>query len=130
MSYQRSTRSTLGPRGRGRPVSMGDLSSELAAAVAKATPVIGSAAKVLADPYLPEAACRVAQLHAIENKLAVPACPTTPSGRVGGIGLRKVMPIMRAYVYAERHPIVKPVAVAAAIGVPVLIGFLLGRGSR
>jgi hypothetical protein len=115
-------------------MAMGDAASDLAAALAKvlgtASPAIGVAANVFADPYWPEAACRVAQLHAIENKRAVPACPTTPAGRSGGVGLRKVMPAMRAYVYAERHPIVKPVAVAAAIGIPVLIGYLLGKGSR
>lgn len=135
MAYQRTPiRSTLGPRGRGRPVAMGDTASDLAAALAKvlgtAAPTVSAASKVLTDPYWPEAVCRVGQLHAIENKQRVPACPKTPAGRTGGIGLRKVMPLMRGYVYAEQHPIVKPVAVAAAIGIPVLIGYLLGKGSR
>jgi hypothetical protein len=113
---------------------MGDTASDLAAALAKvlgtAVPAVGTASKILTDPYWPEAACRVAQLHAIENKQKLPACPTTPGGRTGGIGLRKVMPLMRGYVYAEQHPIVKPVAVAAALGIPMLIGYLLGKGSR
>lgn len=134
MSYTRTTKTTLGPRYRGRAMAMGDATSDLVAAVTKvlgtASPAVGVAANVLTDPYWPEAACHVAQLHAIENKKPVPNCPRTPAGKTGGIGLRKVMPAMRAYVYAERHPVVKPVAVAAAIGVPVLIGYLLGKGSR
>lgn len=87
----------------------------------------GQAISVLEDPYLPEMACRVAQLNAIEMKRPVPYCPATPGGKTGGIGLRKVAPVMRAYVYAEQHPIVKPVAVAAVIGVPFLLGYLVGR---
>lgn len=119
MSYHRSR----------TPLGADDLPAALAAALAKASPILGTAAKIISDPYLPEAACRVSQLHAIENKKAVPTCATTPAGRGGGIGIRKAMPLLRGYVYAERHPVVKPLAIAGALGVPLLIGFLLGRRS-
>jgi len=88
------------------------------------------AAEIMADPYYPEAMCRYSQIKAAERKQAIPACTTTAPNLAGGVGLRKVVPVLRGYAYAERHPWVKPVAVAAAIGVPVLIGYWLGKGGR
>ncbi len=89
--------------------------------------VLGQMKGLAEDPYLVEGACMITQLHAIETKKPVPTCARTPGGRTGGIGLRKAVPVFRAYVYAEQHPWVKPVAVAAAVGVPFLLGYLVGR---
>lgn len=91
---------------------------------------IATAADITTDPYLPETICRAKQLLAIEAKTAVPACATTPSGKFGGIGLRKVMPALRAYVYAEQRPWVYPLAIGAAVGIPFLLGVLAGRSSK
>jgi len=81
------------------------------------------------DPYLSEVICRVGQLRSIENHQTPGPCATTAPNLGGGVGLRKVMPAMRAYVYAEQHPWVYPAAVAGVIGLPLLIGYFLAKGS-
>jgi len=91
---------------------------------------VSTAADVAADPYLPETICRTRQLLAIEGKRPVPVCTRTRDGLQGGIGLRKAMPVMRGYVYAETHRWVYPAAIAAVIGVPFLLGFFVGKGAR
>ena len=91
---------------------------------------IATAADITTDPYLPETICRARQLLAIEAETAVPTCVKTASGKMGGIGLRKAMPVLRGYVFAEQNPWVYPVAAAVAIGVPFLLGVLIGRSSK
>jgi hypothetical protein len=93
---------------------------------------IAVANDVLHDPYFNEALCRVKQLQAIENKKTVPACVVTPPNISGGVGLRKAMPIVRAYVYAERQPLKWPLiaAVVGVLGVPALIGYSIAKGGR
>lgn len=91
---------------------------------------ISTLASAAADPYLSETICRVGQLKAIENSQPVPPCPTTVPGLPGGVGLRKVMPALRAYVYAEQRPWVYPALVGAVVGVPLLVGYLIAKGGR
>jgi hypothetical protein len=117
MSYHRKT--TLGPKGRNLP--MGDAAS-----------AISVANDVIHDPYFNEAVCRVKQLQAIENRQAVPVCAKTAPNIGGGVGLRAAMPALRGYVYASQKPFKWPLwaAVAGAVGVPMLIGYALGKGSK
>lgn len=117
MAYQRT------PMGDSASDLMDRLKQYANTAIAVGSQVQG----VLEDPYLPEIACRINQLHAIEKKTPLPPCAKTPPGKRGGIGLRNVAPVLRAYVYAEQHPIVKPVAIAALLGVPFLVGYLVGK---
>lgn len=93
---------------------------------------IAVANDVMHDPYFNEALCRVKQLQAIENKQAVPACVTTAPNIGGGVGLRKAMPIVRAYVFAERQPLKWPLFAAAVgvLGIPALIGYSIAKGGR
>lgn len=100
------------------PLAMGDVAS-----AAKL------AATVTTDPYFGEAVCRVQQLKAIESKTAVPACATTRAGIAGGVGLGRAMPALRFYVNASRKPGKWPLyaALAAAVGVPLAIGYAIGR---
>lgn len=88
---------------------------------------ITPAADIATDPYLPEVICRAKQLVAIEDGVPVPPCQSLPGGMRGGIGFRKVMVPLRAYVRAERTPILYPVAFAVAVGVPLLIGYAIGK---
>lgn len=90
----------------------------------------GAAVEITTDPYFPETVCRAKQLAAIEDHKAVPPCTNTRPGLQGGIGLRKAMIPLRAYVYAEQRPWVYPVAIAAAVGIPLVLGFMIGKGSR
>lgn len=90
--------------------------------------VIGTALDVASDPYLAEVVCHVQQLKAIDHGEPVAVCAQTPAGVVGGVGLRKAIPALRAYVYAEQNPWVYPIAIAAIIGIPMWIGYELGKG--
>lgn len=90
--------------------------------------ILGTGVDVAQDPYLPEFACRLEQLHAINVGVAPGACSTTQAGLGGGIGLGKVMPAVRAYVYAEKNPWVYAVAALAIVGLPMAIGYSLGKG--
>jgi hypothetical protein len=80
------------------------------------------------DPYLSEVICRVEQLQSIDKKQPVKPCVKTRPGLPGGIGLRRTIQPLRAYVYAEQRPWVYPVAVAAIVGLPLFIGYQLGKG--
>jgi len=92
---------------------------------------IGIAADVASDPYFPELVCRVQQLKAIDHGQAPNACAyTVDDGSGNGVGLRRGMPGLRAYVYAQQNPWVYPLVIAGVIGLPMLIGYHLGRGSK
>jgi len=99
--------------------SLGDLASTLS-----------TAADVAGDPYLTEVVCRVAQLKAIDHGEAVPVCAKIPPGAAGGVGLRNAIPVLRGYVYAQQHRWAYAAAVAALIGLPMLIGYRLGQANR
>lgn len=89
---------------------------------------ITTSVAVVQDPYFPEAICRIDQLRSIENGLHVLPCTNTPPNKAGGVGLRKVMPLMRAYVTAEQHRPWSYVGLAAAvIGLPMLVGYAIGK---
>ncbi len=80
------------------------------------------------DPYLSEIICRAGQLQAIKSGVDVPSCPKTAAGISGGIGLSRAVAPMRAYVYAEEHKWVYVVAAIGILGLPMLIGYELGKG--
>ncbi len=84
-------------------------------------------AAVLRDPYFNEAVCHVSQLKAITAGLPVPTCTRTAPDLAGGVGLRRAMPALRGYVYAEQHPWVYTAGAVTAIGIPMLIGYLIGK---
>lgn len=98
---------------------MGDLAS-----------TIGAALDVASDPYLNEVVCHIGQLKAIDHGEPVGVCAQTPDGAVGGVGLRNAIPVLRAYVYAQQNKWVYPLAVAALVGIPMFIGYEIGRGNR
>jgi hypothetical protein len=105
---------------RRRPMAMGDLASTLATAV-----------DVASDPYLPEVICRIQQLKNIDHGEPVAVCAETPDGIVGGgVGLHNAMIPLRAYVYAQQNPWAYFVAIAVVLGVPMWIGYELGKGPR
>lgn len=101
---------------------MGDLSSIVSG--------ISAAVDVAGDPYLPEIICRVQQLHSIRSHQPIQVCQDTPLGIPGGVGLGRLVLPLRAFVFAEANPWVYPVGIAVLIGLPVLIGYELGKGSK
>lgn len=89
---------------------------------------IGTAADLASDPYLPEVICRVRQVKQIEHGEPVGTCSSTPRGTPGV--LRNMAPALQAYVYAQQHKWVYPLAIAAIVGIPMWVGYELGKGSR
>lgn len=91
--------------------------------------VIGTLTTVLdvaSDAALPEVVCRIQQLQAVDRGQPVPVCAETPPG-LGAPWAQRVMPALRGYVYAQQNQWVYPVALLAAIGIPMWIGYELGR---
>lgn len=91
--------------------------------------VIGTLTTVLdvaSDAALPEVVCRIQQLQAVDRGQPVPLCAETPPG-LGAPWAQRVMPVLRGYVYAQQNQWVYPVALLAAIGIPMWIGYELGR---
>ncbi len=79
-------------------------------------------ARVVEDPYLPEVACQLLRLNAIERGMApgrgcVQTTRRSASGK--GIGLRYVAQPLRAAVWARQNPV-------AAIGIAASAVFLIG----
>lgn len=92
---------------------------------------IGTAADVASDPYFPELVCRIQQLKAIDHGKAPSVCANTvDTGSGDGVGLRRGMPVLRGYVYAQQNPWVYPLLAAAVVGLPLLIGYRLGQASK
>lgn len=88
---------------------------------------ITTALDVANDPYMPEVVCRINQLRAVEHGESVTECVSLAPGLAGGVGLRSAMPAFRAYVYAQRNPWVYPLLMAAVVGLPLYLGYELGR---
>lgn len=91
--------------------------------------VIGTLTTVLdvaSDAALPEVVCRIQQLQAVDRGQPVPLCAETPPG-LGAPWAQRVMPVLRGYVYAQQNQWVYPVALLAVIGIPMWIGYELGR---
>lgn len=87
---------------------------------------VQAASKIVEDPALPEVTRLVLKLHSLQRSSA-PTRPGAPApAPARGIGLAKIVPPLRAYVYAEENWWVKPAAIAAILAVP----FMLGRLSK
>lgn len=118
MAYTARKRGSMMTRARaGRArMSMGDIWGDLSA--------IGNLAS---DPYSSEVVCHIQQLGQIKAGQVVQACPQTASGLPGGVGLDNVATALRFYVYAQQNTWVYPAAAVAILGVPFLLGYLLGE---
>ena|SRR5258705_8123616 len=102
----------------------------LGMSVSEITGAVSSMARALTDPYLPETICRAKQIYAIRAGLPVPTCAKTKPNLPGGIGLRKAVVPARGFAYAEQHKWVYPVSVAAVLGIPFVLGYLIGKKKR
>jgi len=102
--------------GRSRP-AMGDIGNTIATAI-----------DVASDPYLPEIICRIQQLKQIGGNQPVQICADTPNTVTGGFGISNAKPVLRGYVYAQQNPWVYPVAILALLGIPLGLGYELGKG--
>lgn len=105
-------------RRRGRVMqAMGDVSS-----------ILQTGLNVASDPYSQELLCQVGALQTIAHGGAQPLCPEVPDGTPDTAGIANLVKGLRWYVYAQANPWVYPVALAAVIGLPLLVGYSLGKG--
>jgi hypothetical protein len=118
-----------------RKEAMGDSVSDL---LKCGKSVIGGAV----DPYLPEVFCRVSQLQALTTDRTmlqamfgkkptspVTPCVSTPFGQKG-VGVERVIRPLRGLVYVEQHPAAVWAGIAVLFGVPMLVGYMIGRKTR
>lgn len=112
-----------------RPTVLGAL-GDIGTTITNLASAVGIAADLGRDPYLPETVCRVGQLKAINAGQRPGACATTAPNLGGGVGLRKTIRPLRTYVYAEQHKWTYGVAAAIVLGLPFLLGYAAGKGSR
>lgn len=97
-------------------VAVGDVGSTI-------SDVVSAGRFIIEDPALPQIAASIVELHRLE-----PPSPSAPSAGPGpGVGLRNVVPALRAYVYYRRNPWVGPVVIGAVLAVPFLIGYMVGK---
>lgn len=108
--------------------ALGDVASYLDGLIKSVTGTAQTAVNVAGDPYLPEVICHIEQLKQIEGHQTPQVCTNTDLNLAGGIGLRNAVVPMRGYVYAQQHKWVYPVAIGVIVGLPLWIGFTLGKG--
>lgn len=111
MSY---TKTTLGPRGR----------STLDGLLDTASSALDAAKYILEDPALPKITYSVVELHSLEQRGAKPGTSKP------GIGLNRFVTPLQTYVKMRRNPIIGYAALAGIVSIPVMIGYILGKGRR
>jgi hypothetical protein len=87
-------------------------------------------ARVVEDPYLPEVACQLLRLNAIERGMAPGgSCAKTTRRAVPGkgIGLRYVAKPLRAAVWARQNPLAAAAVVGGAVFLIGYIGYAMGK---
>jgi len=90
-----------------------------------------AALQIAKDPYLKEAACEVFRLSSVD-KYGRPgaACPRTPRGAAGGIGLRHAVGPLRLFIWHKQYPWAIPLAGITILGMAYLAGIEDGRKRR
>lgn len=87
-------------------------------------------AQIWEDPYVRESACRVGQLAALYQGPPWPVPQCTRATAPGAYPwLIKLTPWLRMGVTVQKHPLLVPLAGAVALGLPILVGYWLGRRS-
>jgi len=90
----------------------------------KAGSILDSAKVILEDPALPEITGYILELNRLEQK--APKKGGAPS-KTKGVGLKRVIVPLKYYVAYRKNPIVGYIAIAAILGLPFMLGYLLGK---
>lgn len=102
--------------------------------LSKSATGLSAASAVLDDPYFPEVTCQILRLRDINKGIkGTKPCPptvTTAAALRKGVGLVSVRRPLRAVVYAKANPWAAPLAAAVVVGVPMLIGYALGKKGK
>lgn len=97
----------------------------------KAGPALKAVSAILDDPYFPEVTKLVLELQEIEKKKRKPSSKPTRLGAIPpptkGVGLYRVVKPLRAFIYTQKNPWILPVAIAAMLGLPFLLGYAVGK---
>lgn len=88
------------------------------------TDTVSAAKAIVNDPAFATVIGLINQLNAAEG-----GGGSSGGGSTAGIGLSAAVTPLRVVVYARKNPWVVPTAVAGVLGVPLLLGFLIGRRS-
>ncbi len=95
------------------------------------TDIVSAASNVVADPCLFQVAQLLEEIHQAEQ--ATPVVPQLAglgdSSGVPGIGLCRAVPVLQAYVFVRKNPIVGIGLVAGVVGGLVALGWFM-RGPR
>jgi hypothetical protein len=85
--------------------------------------VVSSASTIIEDPALPQLTKSVLELKAIEQKRG---------GSTGakGIGLSEIVKPVQYFVYYKKNRWILPVVAIALLGIPMLIGYSIGKKKR
>ena len=140
MSYKMATRATHRPARYRR--ALGDISiTGLVGALSSFADIDLALSDAVADPYFPNVVQSILELDAVSNGRP-PIDPTkgqqivnslkgvvSPTPGSPGLGLQGASYALDVYVWAKQNPWLFPFAVAAVIGIPMLIGYKLGRPS-
>jgi hypothetical protein len=94
--------------------------------VRKAEPYMDDIVKIVEDPALPGLVQRVRTIRALSGTTS----PGLAGPSVDPSLLSKYMPALDAYIWVKQHKWVVPVAIAAVVLVPGLIGFAIGRKTK
>lgn len=104
--------------------------ANLSTTVTKARNYLDVVEAVLEDPALPQVATRLRKLKAIQAKRPSlpPGTPRLPAGqKPPGIGLQATVKPLDAFIYYREHPWILPVGIVAALAVPGVIGYYIGK---
>lgn len=94
------------------------------------TSILSTGLNVASDPYTQEMLCQVGALQAIGRGQSPSVCAETPDGTLDPANIGTLVKGLRAYVYAQANPWAYGVAAAVVIGLPLLVGYRLGQGSK
>lgn len=98
--------------------------------LSQAGDIIKTGTTILNDPALPKIIANVVELNSLEKSDAKTSSGQASGATGQGIGLRKVVRPLELFVFYRKNPWIAPVAVASLVGLPFLMGYLLGRPGR
>lgn len=90
----------------------------------KAGGILDSAKVILEDPALPEITGYILELSQLEQR--APKKGGAPS-KTKGVGLKRIVVPLKYYVAYRKNPLIGYIALAAILGLPFMLGYLLGK---
>jgi len=100
--------------------------TDVVSSLSKLGPYVDTITRVINDPALPAIMQRIDIIDSLEPEGA----PTTPAASDhSGIGLKRVVPALDAYIYVRRNPMVPWLVGGGAVLFVLGVGYRLGKRS-